>query len=386
MMTPEQIEKLIHKCLNGEASDEEERMLNSYLEQLGQKDLPIADEHLEQMQERSWNKLENHFEEEELPRYRWNSSWGWKTAAAAIVVVFAIGALLFKSPKTDVAMRLAEHPETDTVIYPATDKAYLLLSNGEQIALGAAEEAQQKVIRILDSDVSVDKGQISFGNRGGGNEISSQYQTLVVPAGTTYKLMLSDGTKIWMNAASKLKFPAGFEGHQRFVEMEGEAYFEVAKDKDRPFIIRSRRQEIKVLGTSFNLSDFDDEKDCRTTLVEGAVEVTERASKRQLKMKAGEQTLVGTQFKKIKVDPSAYVAWKNGYFDFTESNSLVDIMKQIARWYNVKVVFKNPKEDRMWSGKMKRNMTLNEIVGQLNFAGINCELTSHKSIRELTIK
>ncbi|MGJ1418773.1 FecR family protein [Sphingobacterium spiritivorum] len=386
MMNPKQIEELIRKCLNGEATDKEQQLLNSYLEQISQHDLPVTEDRLSDMKQESWTKLQQQFADNEpLQQKKGTKRWIWTAAAALVVFAMTTGLLFLRSPKLDKQPLSAKKESADTVVYPATDKAYLVLANGGTIDLETPESAQKEVKQQLDANININKGMISFGNTDKNKEATGLYQTLVVPAGATYKLTLSDGTRVWMNAASRLKFPLGFEKDRRLVEMDGEAYFEVAKDKDRPFIIKSRRQEVKVLGTSFNLTDFANDKNSRTTLIEGSVEITNRKNDQKLYMKPGEQTIAGDQFRKMKVDPSSYIAWKNGYFDFKESNSLVDGMKQIERWYNVKVIFTNPDENRIWSGKMKRNMTLNELVGQLNFVGIKCEIENRTPIKNLII-
>lgn len=385
-MDPKQIEALIRKCLHGEATDEEQQLLNSYLEQVSRNKLPISEDRLSDMKHESWIQLQQQFSEKELPQYNKGSKrWLW-IAAATVVFVLITGLLFLQTPKVEKQLLSAKKESADTVVYPAADKAYLMLANGGTIDLEIPENAQKEISQQLEANINIAHGMISFGNTAKNNEAVESYQTLIVPAGATYKLTLPDGTRVCMNAASSIKFPLAFEKNRRLVEMDGEAYFEVTKDKDRPFIIKSRRQEVKVLGTSFNLTDFADDKSSKTTLVEGSVEITNLKNNQKLYMKPGEQTIVGDQFRKLKVDPSSYIAWKNGYFDFTESKSLVDIMKQIERWYAVKVIFINPNENRVWSGKIKRNMTLNELVGQLNFAGIKCKIENRTTIKNLIIQ
>ena len=169
----------------------------------------------------------------------------------------------------------------------------------------------------------------------------SERHTLTVPRGKTFKIILSDSTEVFLNADSRLIYPSRFTGNERSVFLEGEAYFHVAKDRQRPFIVRTHNLQTRVLGTEFNVSSYKDAP-TQVTLIEGCVEVSDRQHKRTARMQPGEQASLQTdgEFAVQKVDVSSYVHWREGFFYYDNVN-LLDIMKDLGRWYNVTIVFRN---------------------------------------------
>lgn len=169
----------------------------------------------------------------------------------------------------------------------------------------------------------------------------SERHTLTVPRGKMFKIILSDSTEVFMNADSRLVYPSRFTGKERSVFLEGEAYFHVAKDKERPFIVRTHALQTRVLGTEFNVSSYKDAP-TQVTLIEGCVEVYDRQHERTARMQPGEQASLQTDghFAVQKVDVSSFVHWREGFF-YYDNVSLLDIMKDLGRWYNVSVVFRN---------------------------------------------
>lgn len=165
------------------------------------------------------------------------------------------------------------------------------------------------------------------------------------PRGGTYQIVLSDGTKVWLNASSELKFPASFnQTKQRSVELSGEAYFEVAKNKMKPFMVRSNGQEIEVLGTHFNVNSYLDEKVTKTTLLEGAIKLSQlkRDNPASYVLRPGQQAVAGNTVVIRNVDAMDVIDWKNGMFIFNKE-SLESIMRKLSRWYDVDVVFEDEK-------------------------------------------
>lgn len=206
--------------------------------------------------------------------------------------------------------------------------------------------------------------------------LTKQYSTLETPKGGTYQLMLSDGTKVWLNSASKLKFPLLFSGNTRSVEIEGEVYFEVAHRKMTPFVVKSRDQEIKVLGTVFNINAYANESLVKTTLVEGSIAIsTGTVSKVIL---PGQEAQVGKHTINVKqVDVAQAVAWKNGYFKF-DKLTVSEIMRQVERWYDVEVVYDSAFRDELFVGKIQRSAGIAELISIFNEGGLKVTLKDRK--------
>src|SRR5690606_22741368 len=208
---------------------------------------------------------------------------------------------------------------------------------------------------------------------------------LTTPKGGTYRLTLSDGTNVWLNAASTLRYPAKFTGTERMVELEGEAYFEVSRltrgsDIRVPFRVVSKGQTVEVLGTEFNITAYADEDAVRTTLVEGSVQVVsdgaiETQRPQPVTLRPGQQSVVspdGTQIN--SVDVSMFTAWKDGLFSFRETE-MSDAMRQLARWYNVDVVYEGAVPETYFFGNIRRDKSLAHALAILKKSGINFRIT-----------
>src|SRR5690606_18203557 len=197
---------------------------------------------------------------------------------------------------------------------------------------------------------------------------------LSTPKGGTYQIVLPDGTKVWLNAASTLKYPSRFDGGERVIELSGEAYFAVAKDVKKPFKVVSNGQEIQVLGTEFNISAYVDEAEMKTTLVAGAVQIFNRQSSIVNRLEPGEQSIIRGAFTDIqKVETERYTAWKNGYFYFKQT-PFAEIMRQLARWYDIDVIYKGSIPKETFSGVMDRNLTLNDVLKLLNVFSVQVQI------------
>ena len=236
-------------------------------------------------------------------------------------------------------------------IAPGGNKAILTLADGSTIILDSAQNgalAQQGNTKIL----KLNNGQLAYNST---NKLLSNtkvlYNTISTPKGGQYQIVLPDGSKVWLNAASSIKFPTAFIGKERRVEISGEAYFEVATRQltkgnsvKMPFIVSVNGMEVKVLGTHFNISAYDDAAMIKTTLLEGSVQVMSLISHQSSQIEPGQQSSLDAQGKIsiTKVNVNEAIAWKNGRFFFVNSN-LNDIMCSLSRWYDVSVIYQDPK-------------------------------------------
>jgi transmembrane sensor len=187
--------------------------------------------------------------------------------------------------------------------------------------------------------------------------------------GQTYRLQLPDQSKVWLNAASSIKFPVSFAGlKNRKVELTGEAYFEISKDKEHPFIVKTTQQEVQVLGTHFNINSYEDKQNTTTTLLEGSVKITNENKKEQL-LKPGETALVNNTAN-ILVSPAdikSAMTWKNGDFRFNEER-IDEVMLKISRWYDIEVTYHGPISKEKFSGKISRNKNISEVLNMLSYS------------------
>lgn len=290
--------------------------------------------------------------------------------AAVILCVCAIGTLIAlsiqKNRKSVIqSVRQVDHNK----ILPGKDKAILTLADGRKIILDSAGNgvlADQNGVDVH----KVQNGQLIY-TENQPKELAATsakvaYNTIVTPRGGKYQLVLPDGTKVWLNADSRLHFPTRFSGEQRIVSMEGEAYFEVAKDARHPFIVQtSRDMRVRVLGTHFNVMDYRDQPAIKTTLLEGAVRVTHQQD--SLLIQPGQQVVLakdGALSKRNNIDLDRVVAWKNGLFYFDQM-PIAAIMQALGRWYDVEVVYEGPAPGDLFSAIMNRDNDIHEILSML---------------------
>jgi transmembrane sensor len=208
------------------------------------------------------------------------------------------------------------------------------------------------------------------------------YNTISTPRGGQFEVALPDGTKVWLNAASSLRFPTAFTGKERDVELTGEAYFEVAKNKDLPFHVTSAGQVIEVLGTHFNINAYTDEKSIKTTLFEGSVRVAKNLKSAMLK--PGEQSIVSNDDANTiriadDVDADEVLAWKNGKFYFNDAD-VETVMRQVSRWYDVDIEYKGKSSADRFTGNFTRDLNLSKTLKLLEFTGINFKIEGRKII------
>ncbi|SMO72269.1 FecR family protein [Solitalea koreensis] len=288
--------------------------------------------------------------------------------AAAIAMLIVFGGLWF--------YRANQNDNTNQIAYtsdvaPGKQSATLTLANGKKIRLTDATNGEL----AKESGVTISKtadGQLVYeikGNSTERNKINTLVNTLATANGETYRVRLPDGSSVWLNAASSLKYPATFANlKERWVELSGEGYFEIAKDKAHPFIVKTDKQEVRVLGTHFNINAYADEKAITTTLLEGSVKLTE-GNKSQL-LRPGEQAINAEETIKVKqVNIDAVIDWKNEEFYLDKMDFRV-AMRKIARWYNLDVIYNGSVPENLEAGGwIPRSSKLSDVIKSIESTG-----------------
>ena len=282
----------------------------------------------------------------------------WSIAASIILLVG-----LFVGRTINGVRDMHEEQElAKNVMQPGTLKAVLMMADGKEVVL----EQGQNLNILLNERV-----RVATSNRGivyeehGKGVVTEEYNKLTTPIGGEYSLVLSDGTKVFLNADSELKYPVEFSDGKRIVDLKGEAYFEVHKDSLRPFVVRVNGAEVTVLGTSFNVNTYGDDGQIYTTLVNGSVRVSSVKNGQAEVLKPGMQSVMDVQSGQLtvrEVDVEPYVAWREGRFVF-RAMTLDLIMRQLQRWYDFEVFYQNPElKDYEFRGVIKRDMDLDKVL------------------------
>ncbi len=336
-----------------------------------------TDPHLKQRIEESLNN----WEEQDEPKviYRWN--WRRLASVAAVFLFVLIGSSIYflnRKNNTPASADNTVQNNNKQDVLPGSDKAFLTLADASIIVLDEANNgviAQQGVTKItkLGEKVLYAPGTASDGKM--------LYNTLTTPRGGQYQIALSDGTQVWLNAGSSLRFPASFNEGRRTVEVTGEAYFEVAKDASKPFIVKINEAEVQVLGTHFNVMAYQDEVSIRTTLLEGAVKFVKGNASSLLKPGQQSQLSQDGQIKIVSnVDVEQVVAWKNGMFYFDNAD-IGTVMRQLSRWYDVDVLYQSNNIEHLFVGKMPRSSKLSDVLKALELtSNIQFEIQGKKII------
>jgi transmembrane sensor len=295
--------------------------------------------------------------------------WVRTTAAAAIIMVLGAGIYFISKSKPATEPEIAKAIKTD--IAPGGNKAMLTLGNGSKIILDSAVNgtlAQQGNTKI----VKMDNGKLAYN---GSTEKPSDiaYNTLSTPRGGQYQLMLPDGTKVWLNAASSITYPTAFNSNKRTVSITGEVYFEVKHDSKKPFSVKVADFEVQDIGTHFDINAYSDETEIKTTLLEGKINVF--ASNKNHLLSPGQQATIANNKVTIlsDVDLQRVVAWQEGRFEFNETQLPV-IFRQISRWYDVDIKMEGPVTIETFGGGISRNLPLSDILKLLEANGLQFRL------------
>lgn len=301
------------------------------------------------------------------------SSFRELVVAAIVLITIAISCY-FLLGYIDNESRLTQSEISNKVVdrEAGYNKVVLTLANGETIVLDSVESG----ILMKTEHIQVSKtanGQLLYQVTEDHSGIQSNgLNVITTPFGGQYQIILPDGSRVWLNTTSSLKFPTTFRGNKREVELIGEAYFEVTK-KGVPFIVKSKYGEIEVLGTDFNVMAYEDELAMKTTLLEGSVRIVGAETGSRI-LKPGEQAIVDSSRIHIEnVDTEAEIAWKNNLFQFSDT-SIESIMRQASRWYNIEVKYAGPIPDRSFTGKISRKVDITEFLEMLKYTGVDFKL------------
>lgn len=380
-MNKEDIEKLSNKIASGLADDEEIVLYNRLCNSFHSNNLEWDDSvhgtkaSLEaSMKETIWSRINFHQKPASIV-----SIFRRYAAAAAVLLLLAAGYFIYKSNsrQPDLAKNTSQKQRFKNDVPPGTDKAILTLADGTTIVLddevnGAlANQGATKVLKF--------NGKISYQT----TQQSSQevlFNTISTPRGGQYEVVLPDGSAVWLNAASSIRFPTVFQGNDRKVELTGEAYFEITKNKFKPFIVSINKSQIEVLGTHFNVMAYEDEAVLKTTLLEGSVKfVSGNTTKILVPGQQSQLTKGGVIAVASGVDVDDVMAWKNGIFHF-EGEDIGVVTRQLSRWYDVDVEYRK-KIDDLFYAEMPRNTKLSDALKALELTGkVHFEIEGKKII------
>lgn len=305
---------------------------------------------LSAIRDRIWQRLDAH-----IPDRRVFPLWTWAAAAACVIALtgyFLLRRNALPTPPPPPAI-------ASTDVAPGGNAAVLTVAGGRRFTLDSTANGH-----LTPTVVKVADGAIAYAAAA-----DTQPNTLMTPVRGQYRLTLSDGTKVWLNAASSITFPTAFPAGRREVSVTGEAYFEVARESNRPFTVRAGRETVRVLGTAFNVNAYADEASVNTTLEEGRVQTAQGV------LKPGEQsrTFADGHTDRRRVNVAAVTAWKDGNFQF-DSDDLPTVMRQLARWYGVRVVYTGAAPGGTYSGEVGRNTNLSNVLKILELSGLRCRI------------
>ncbi|WP_205512788.1 FecR family protein [Longitalea arenae] len=395
-LSKEELDDLYNKYIQNQCSPQELEML---VNELGAVD-EANEEAITQLFNTTWDGLEVHPDKYSLPNLALPGTHAYETpvigmyslkrrwmriavAASIILITGAAGFWLIRTRET----KLPTRPVTiKKDVSPGGNKAILTLADNSTIVLDNAANgklAQQGVATISKSG----DGSLAYSlpaNREGNSE--PLYNTLRTPRGGQYQLTLSDGTKVWLNAASSVTYPTSFTGDERKVSISGEVYLEVARNASKPFKVQTNGAEIQVLGTHFNVHAYEDEPAKKITLIEGKVKVSSRqpatGKAASVILKPGQQAIAAGDAP-LTIDHSPDIeevlAWKNGLFRFNNAD-IKTVMKQVERWYDVEVVYEGPVPEGHFRGKIPRNVMASEMLKIIEASGIEFRIENKKII------
>lgn len=386
-MEEQKLKVLISKYNSGTATPEERVLIENWYESLNGAELSKSDNELEEIKRDTFNTLQTYIGTSKPNQYpaqnnKVISLTYLKWIAAAVLLSISVTFYYYR--QHSIGQNNNTIAQND--IAPGGNKAILTLADGSKLVLDDSKNGKlatqgKTVVKKTGSGMLAYLSS-ALGQSPAASEIT--YNTITTPRGGQYNVVLPDGTQVWLNAASSLKFPTAFTGKERNVELNGEAYFEVVKNKAMPFHVSSAGQTIEVLGTHFDVNAYNDETALKTTLLEGSVKIAKGGLSAMLK--PGQQSTISNNETNaaIKVsevaDIDEIMAWKNGKFHFNDTD-IKTVMRQISRWYDVDIEYtgKIPGDD-VFTGTFSRSLTAAKALKILEFSGVNFKIEGRKII------
>ncbi len=383
-MEKNQLLELASKISEGTATDAEIALYNTFFNSFQNKD-GVWDEQLmgnreaieRELAERINSKIEHSPHQGKVRRLYYTVA-----SSAAILCLIAFSIFYFSTPIPKESKLLVRTPATLNSpagdINPGGKRALLTLADGTMIDLDSVPTGA--VVRRSDLVISKQEdGQLLYEVISDNTERTNSeltYNTLSTPRGGQYQIVLPDGSKVWLNAMSSLKFPIAFHRNERKVQLTGEGYFEVTKNREAPFIVSLNQCDVEVLGTCFNIDAYSTDEST-TTLLTGSVKVSLENQERFIK--PGQKALVNKTIAIEKADTELAIAWKNGFMSF-ENEDIRSIMEKVSRWYDVEVVYAGKIPDRKFTGEISNHAKLSELLMILELSDIHFRIENRKVI------
>ena len=363
---------LLDKYLDGRCNTTEVKLLEEYYRRLEADGLTSLSADEEQVvKQKMYRVIEERMHESPVRRL-----WNWRQVAVAASILIAVGIgsyfIFFNKSSEPGQQHGSELAEGSKDLPPGRDAAILSMADGRQILLDSASGTitNENGVAVVNL-----KGTLSYQQQG---TVDGQpvYNTVTTARGNQYQLVLADGSRVWLNAASSLRFPTSFTGESREVELSGEGYFEIAHNPSKPFRVKTDKQVVEVLGTHFNINSYGDEAAVRTTLLEGSVRVSRIGLQDSKLLKPGEQAVLINN-STISIDQSPdldkVMAWKNGWFEFDQLD-LEAIMRQVSRWYDVDISYNSKPTDEKFGGRLSKGLPLSAVIEMMKANGVECSL------------
>lgn len=372
-------EDIIRKYLDGRCTEEEKAMVESWhLKELSTSEYLPSEEAVLQAHVSTRAALTAHIAATRSRKHVRRLRPVVAAAAAAVLMIYG-GVRFYAFMKQDELVKPPTASEQQ-LIPAGRDGAVLTLADGSTLLLDSV--ANGFITTQNGSSLNLREGQLSYEKGTADREVIS-FNTISTPRGRQFKVILPDGSKAWLNAASSLRYPTAFNGSAREVIVTGEVYLEVAKDPSRPFVVTTSNNAMKVevLGTHFNINAYEDEPSLNTTLVEGTVKVSSVSTASSVVLQPGQQSQLqsGMPVRSVPVDVNQVLAWKNGVFNFQDA-SLAGIMRQLARWYDIEVLYENGIPDLVFEGEVNRDNSLQEVMKSLEGLGVKYRLEGKRLV------